>query len=72
MADLLITVPDVAVPRIKTAVGKAEGFGRDATTSEVQAFIRKELKEAVVRYERDRLAALPQQDARVTVEAEFA
>lgn len=72
MATLTITAPDPAVPRIRAMVGKAMNLGRDATTPEVEQHILRSLKEDVVRYERDRLAALPQADARATVEAEFA
>jgi hypothetical protein len=71
MADLTITVPDPAVPRIRAAVGRAMLLGRDATTAEVQTFIRSALKQAVIELERMRIASLPQEDAAALVEAEF-
>lgn len=72
MAQLTITAPDLAVPRIRAMVGRNMALGRDATNAECEQYILKELKEDVVAYERNRLAALPHADARTTVEAEFA
>lgn len=71
MADLTITVPDVAVARIRTAVGRAMNLGRDATTIEVQTFIRFQLKQAVIEDERQRRLAVAVQDAAALVDGEF-
>ena len=58
MADLTITVPDPAVPRVQAAFGRTlgtldgNGDPRDATTDEVRGVIVSFLEETVQRIEK--------------------
>lgn len=54
MATLTITVPDAAVPRIKTAMGHRDPNTQlwvDATVSDVQTAIKTFIKSQVINYE---------------------
>ena len=59
MADLTITIPDPAVPRVRAAFGKALGLvdgnddPRDATTEEVRQAIIQFLEDTVTRIDRN-------------------
>ena len=54
MANFTITIPDAAVPRLKTAMGHYEGTPKvwvDATLADIQAELKRYLKSQVINHE---------------------
>lgn len=68
MANLNLTVPDAAVPRIRAALRDRLGLDHLPTTTEIQDYLRSHLRDVVVQAERNRLIG----DAATTAEANVA
>lgn len=59
MPTITITTDNALTARLATALGKQQGFGRDATAAEVKAYLIDHIRQIVWRDERREVAPVP-------------
>lgn len=71
MASLTITVPDAAVPRIRSAIAKAMGVPEPATLAQVSDYVRQHLRAVCVQVEQQERRPTADADANAAVTTDF-